>query len=255
MPLFAALAFLLPPAYAGDARGAFRRWDAGVAHVLADRPEEARKEWKLCLELDPKSRDCLAGLKLLGPEPAPVQGEADEESRRQAVKHWNMGIIYFQKGDSARARDEWLLCRQFDPKNMDCVTGLQRIDSSYSAQPDPSAASPAALAQQLYEKGDYEGARREAEKALLADPKDVLAQTVQRLTVNRRSVPEKKTAVKDEEEPRRQAVKHWHSGIIYFQAGDYEKARDEWLLCSQLDPKNVDCTAGLQRIDASFGGP
>jgi len=271
MTLLATLAILSAPAFASDTRAArapyaepqaaqdqaasarlaFRHWDAGVAHVLADRPEEARKEWKACLELDPKSLDCQAGLKLLGSEPEPEP--SNEDQKRQATKHWNMGIIYFQKSDFAKARDEWLLCSQFDPKNMDCRTGLQRIDGSSSAQPNPAAASPSALAQQLYEKGDYEGARREAQRALVMDPSDVLARTVLRLATDRKPVPAKKSA--DSEESRRQAVKHWHSGIIYFQAGEYDKARDEWLLCGQFDPKNVDCQAGLTRIDSTLGGP
>jgi len=56
------------------------------------------------------------------------------------------------------------------------------------------------------------------------------------------------------EENRRRAVKHWHNGIIFFQKGDYAKARDEWLLCQQFDKQNADCTSGLQRIDATYGG-
>ena len=56
---------------------------------------------------------------------------SDEENRRRALKHWNNGIIYFQKGDYPKARDEWLLCKQFDPKNTDCQAGLQRIDNTY----------------------------------------------------------------------------------------------------------------------------
>jgi membrane protein involved in colicin uptake len=57
------------------------------------------------------------------------------------------------------------------------------------------------------------------------------------------------------EDQKRQAIKHWHTGIIYFQKGDYAKARDEWLLCKQFDATNADCLSGLQRIDSSFGGP
>ncbi|OIO11428.1 MAG: hypothetical protein AUJ52_02080 [Elusimicrobia bacterium CG1_02_63_36] len=65
------------------------------------------------------------------PEAPPDPEPSDEENKRRAIKHWNAGIIYFQKGDYAKARDEWLLCKQFDTGNSDCQTGLQRLDSTY----------------------------------------------------------------------------------------------------------------------------
>jgi len=65
------------------------------------------------------------------PEAPPDPEPSNEENNRRAVKHWNAGIIYFQKGDYAKARDEWLLCKQFDAGNADCQTGLQRLDSTY----------------------------------------------------------------------------------------------------------------------------
>lgn len=56
-----------------------------------------------------------------------------EADRRQGVKFWNSGIIHFQKSDYAKARDEWLLCRQYDPANSDCQSGLARVDSVYGS--------------------------------------------------------------------------------------------------------------------------
>ena len=95
--------------------------------------EEARRQAEE--EAKRKAEEEEAKKKALNAEP-PVMEDikpevSSEENRRQANKHWNSGIIYFQKGDYAKARDEWLLCKQFDATNQDCVTGLQRIDSSY----------------------------------------------------------------------------------------------------------------------------
>jgi len=56
------------------------------------------------------------------------------------------------------------------------------------------------------------------------------------------------------EESKRLATKHWNSGIIYYQKGDYEKARDEWVLCLKYDPGYTDCKSGLQKLDNTFGG-
>ena len=55
------------------------------------------------------------------------------------------------------------------------------------------------------------------------------------------------------ENDKREAVRYWNSGIIYYQKGDYEKSREEWDRCRTLDPSNSDCTIGLNRIEQSFG--
>jgi len=61
--------------------------------------------------------------------PPQPQGTSDQ-NRRDAVKHWQSGIIAYQKQDLQKARDEWLLCRQFDPNNEDCKNGLTRIEGA-----------------------------------------------------------------------------------------------------------------------------
>ncbi len=53
---------------------------------------------------------------------------------------------------------------------------------------------------------------------------------------------------------RRQSQQHYLSGVIYFQQGDYVKARDEWVLAKQDDPSNQDASAGLERVDAVYAG-
>ena len=42
-------------------------------------------------------------------------------------------------------------------------------------------------------------------------------------------------------------------GVIYYQKGDYEKARDKWLHSKQLDPGNSDAIAGLEKIEKLYG--
>jgi len=42
-------------------------------------------------------------------------------------------------------------------------------------------------------------------------------------------------------------------GVIYYQKGDYEKARDKWLHAKQLDPGNSDAIAGLEKIEKLYG--
>ncbi len=54
------------------------------------------------------------------------------------------------------------------------------------------------------------------------------------------------------DDAKRRAQQHYLSGIIYFQKGDYEKARDEWLLARKLDPSNDDVRAALGRVDRLY---
>ncbi len=56
------------------------------------------------------------------------------------------------------------------------------------------------------------------------------------------------------EEAKKSSQQHYLSGVIFFQKGDYEKARDEWSLALQLDPSNSDAKAGLDRIEKLYGG-
>ena len=51
----------------------------------------------------------------------------------------------------------------------------------------------------------------------------------------------------------REAQQHYLSGMVYFQKGDYAKARDEWTISRQLDPTNADAEAGLQRVEKLYG--
>jgi hypothetical protein len=47
---------------------------------------------------------------------------------------------------------------------------------------------------------------------------------------------------------KRESQQHYLSGVVYFQQGKKQKARDEWKLAVQLDPGNSDAKAGLDRL-------
>lgn len=55
------------------------------------------------------------------------------------------------------------------------------------------------------------------------------------------------------EENKRQSQQYYLSGIIYYDKGDFEKARNEWTHALQLDPGNPDAKAGLERINSLYG--
>lgn len=51
----------------------------------------------------------------------------------------------------------------------------------------------------------------------------------------------------------RAAEQHYLSGVIYYQKGSYERAREEWLQAKSIDPDNPDVLSGLARVDALIG--
>ncbi len=83
-----------------------------------------------CLIAEPRNPTCVALSKLSRGRSSAPRSSADD--RRQARSHWNVGIVLFQRGEYGKARDEWRLCKQLDPANADCATGLRRIDANYT---------------------------------------------------------------------------------------------------------------------------
>jgi len=51
----------------------------------------------------------------------------DADSERSALQHYLSGLIFFHKGDQAKARDEWTLARQLDPGNPEVALALKRV--------------------------------------------------------------------------------------------------------------------------------
>ena len=61
------------------------------------------------------------------PEPAAPPAPSAEEVSRESEQHYLSGIIYFQKGDYAKAGDEWRLALAKSPANIDARAGLDRL--------------------------------------------------------------------------------------------------------------------------------
>lgn len=110
---------------APDAR---EHYDRGLRAFKAGDLAKAREEWLLCKGLEPENGDCLAGLQRIESAQAAAPAAEPDDSGREAAKHWNLGLMSFQRGDYQKARDEWRLCAAL---NADCATGLQRIERAY----------------------------------------------------------------------------------------------------------------------------
>lgn len=137
MKPIAELAVLLlcaAPAAAGPLEKACRdRYENGS-------PREINRTCGRCLEKDPKNRLCRQAVEFLKMRPKlDVEERAPTgEAARQSQQHYLSGMVYYQKGDYEKARDEWLLAKQFDPANTDAEAGLVRLEKLYG----PALAKP-----------------------------------------------------------------------------------------------------------------
>ncbi|MBI3505125.1 MAG: OmpA family protein [Proteobacteria bacterium] len=151
------------PAGKDAGKRAAAHWRAGVRHYEHKLYDSAKEEWAKCRKLDPSNADCERALQrmeeglgdpppavwTLTGRPAPKRSAlpvpSSEENKRAAVQHWNSGLIFFQQGQYEKSRDEWMLCKELDPWNSDCASGLQRIDAQFGgAPPAAPARQPAA---------------------------------------------------------------------------------------------------------------
>jgi tetratricopeptide (TPR) repeat protein len=187
-----------PPAAAqpgpDDKRQVQQRYLSGMIYFEKGEYEKALKEWETAHELDPEDRDVSAGLarvrKLLGRSPRtgeaiPLQAqpafdrsEQRSEDQRRSQQHYLSGLIYYQKGDYHKARDEWSTALRIDPDNVDAAAGLARVDRLVT--PDD-----AKTCVDLYQARRYDDAAAACAACLERDPASAACAATRRLMEGR----------------------------------------------------------------------
>jgi hypothetical protein len=66
-------------------------------------------------------------------EPAPTRAPAD--AQKESQQHYLAGVIYYSKGDYAKAKEEWELSLAMDPGNTDAEVGLKRLKDVLGGRP------------------------------------------------------------------------------------------------------------------------
>jgi tetratricopeptide (TPR) repeat protein len=98
------------------------REEAEKAAALAKKEEEERIKAELQAEL--RASEEAKG-KIL------AVGELTEENRKAAEEHYLRGLVHFQNGEYEKARNEWMLAKQFNPNHTEADAGLKRIEQMY----------------------------------------------------------------------------------------------------------------------------
>ncbi len=164
-------------------------------------------------------------------------GRQHYEGRKydDAIVEWRKAVGY---GYDQRAADQ-LIARAKESQRREEATRRKAAELAKQREEDAKRAADEAKAKEEEAKKKAEAAEKDKAKTAAAGPMG--------------AAPAPAGAVS--EDARRSSQQHYLSGVIYFQKGDYVKARDEWTLALQLDPGNSDAKAGLDRIEKLYGGP
>jgi len=156
-----------------------------------------------------------------------VPAASAQDSRRAADAHFLAGYDHFRAARPEDARREWKACLALDERNDFCEFGLTALD----------AAAPPPLDDGV------------APRLGGAVPAPLPA-------------PERRTepvpSVTDAPpSPERDAQQLYLEGVVYYQKGDYEKARDRWAKAYRTAPPESntarDAAAGLEKIASIVG--
>jgi tetratricopeptide (TPR) repeat protein len=148
-----------------------------------------------------------------------VPAASAQDARRAADAHFLAGYDHFRAARPEDARREWKACLALDEKNDFCEFGLTALDAA--APPPLDGTVPAPL-----------------------PAPERRGETVPSVTDAPPS-------------PDRDAQQQYLEGIIYYQKGDYEKARDRWAKARRLatpgSEAHRDATAGLEKLAKLLG--
>jgi tetratricopeptide (TPR) repeat protein len=194
LPQPAAASPVPPASPESGGRQAQQYYLSGMVYFEQGAYEKALKEWETAHKLDPGDQDVAAGLarvrQLLGRAPAssediPLQSapvfdksETRSEDQRRSQQHYLAGVIYYDKGEYAKAREEWSAALRLDPDNADAATGLTRVDRLVT--PDDSK-----KCVDLYQAGRYDDAAVACAACLERDPNSAACGATQRLLEGR----------------------------------------------------------------------
>ena len=160
----------------------------------------------------------------------------EEGRRKYAQRQYTAAIEQFKKA----------VQYGYDPRAADLLIARTKEQMRLEAEAKKRAEE-AEAERKRKEAEDAERKRKEAEEAAKRAQDDAKKQ---QLTPDPGIQPKGVT-----EENRRAAENHQIQGLNYFSNGNYDKAKEEWIECTHLDPSNADCAQGLQRIEQLLNGP
>lgn len=238
----------------------YPRLTVELAKVEAEsREQDANEKLQAALNLYSQGL-VLESLKMLdavlesGPGNVKAQKLQAEIRAEVANQHVAEGRRFYESRQYDKAIAEWKHAVEYgyDPKSADQLVARAKEQTRREAAAKTRAVEVAKARAEDRKKQQEEEAKlaeeakkkEEEEKA-----KAAAAGTAAQPPAGQTGAPPAATA----ESNKQASQQAYLEGVIYYQKGDYEKARDKWLHAKQLDPGNSDAIAGLEKIEKLYG--
>jgi tetratricopeptide (TPR) repeat protein len=243
----------------------YPRLTQAIAKVEAEeREQEANEKLQTALNLYGQGL-VLEALKTLeqvlevGPGNAKAQKLQAEIRAEVANQHVAEGRRLYESRQYDQAIAEWTTAAEYgyDPKAADQLKARAKEQKAREENARKRAAEAA-------KERDEEAKKKEAEEQAAADAKkkaDDEAKAKAAADAQAGGQPAQQgggpVAAPTggvSEGAKQQSQQAYLEGMVLFQQGNYEKARDKFMQAKQLDPSNPDAAAGLDRIEKLYGG-
>ncbi|MBI5631045.1 MAG: hypothetical protein HY921_09190 [Elusimicrobia bacterium] len=232
----------------------YPKLSAAIAKVEAEaREAEANEKLQAALNLYSQG-EVAESLKMLdkvleaGPGNAKAQKLQAEIRSEMASQHVAQGRQFYEGRKYTEAIAQWkaALTYGYDPKAADQLIARAKEQMRREETAKKRAVELA--------KEREEAAKKEAEEAAKKEAEEKAKKEAEAKAGGEAVGVGAPAAGGVSEDAKRSSQQHYLSGVIFFQKGDYDKARDEWGLAKQLDPSNSDAQAGLERIEKVLSG-
>jgi tetratricopeptide (TPR) repeat protein len=240
----------------------YPRLTAAIAKVEAEaREQDANEKLQTALNLYSQGL-VLESLKMLdqvleaGPGNVKAQKLQAEIRAEVANQHVAEGRRLYESRQYEKAIGEWKAAVEYgyDPKASDQLVARAKEQIRREAAAKAHAAEVAKQREEENKKKKEEQAKADADKAKADAEAKAKADADAKAAAATASTPAAATpATGTSDSAKQQSEQAYLSGVIYYQKGDYEKARDKWLSAKQLDPSNADAVAGLEKIEKLYG--
>jgi tetratricopeptide (TPR) repeat protein len=236
----------------------YPRLTQAIAKVESEeREQEANEKLQTALNLYSQGL-VLEALKMLdqvlevGPGNAKAQKLQAEIRGEIANQHVAEGRRLYESRQYEAAIAEWKAAEEYGYDH----GAADQLVARAKEQERREEASKRRAAEAAKEKEEEAAKRKEEEETAAAAKKkaDDEAKAKAAADAQAQGAPVAPTPGVISETAKQQSQQAYLSGMVQFQQGNYEKARDMFLQAKQLDPGNPDAAAGLDRIEKLYGG-
>ena len=241
----------------------YPRLTVELAKVEAEsREQDANEKLQAALNLYSQGL-VLESLKMLdsvlesGPGNVKAQKLQAEIRAEVANQHIAEGRRFYESRQYEKGIAEWKHAVEYgyDPKSADQLIARAKEQQRRESQARTKAVEVAKQreADVAKQKADEEAAAAEAKKKAEEEKAKAVADGKAAQTAPGQAAATAPPPAQTAESNKNASQQAYLEGVIYYQKGDYEKARDKWLHAKQLDPSNSDALAGLEKIEKLYG--